>query len=166
MIGRIRAAFNDVSCYISLFFAEFYLRRGQPEKVRRHVDRIIGRDPPGFEFIVPYDAYLMVFEKRHQEALYRFQEGLKLFQSDTSDDGRFITAYCCFWISVMTGAGRHWQYFNSSRGLNPEPMLRQLFSYPTEEKLRKIYPMVACSPMTDRSEFSAHAWTNYDSFHR
>ena len=76
---------------VDLFFAEMHRQKCRYHKSRKHLDKIIDRNVDGFEFLVAYDAQVMVGEDRLPEARSRFEESLSLHSENQDADSKYIS---------------------------------------------------------------------------
>lgn len=132
------AMINFLLNIVDLFFSDLHRRNRRFEKARRYLNKILNRDNNDFEFIIAYDALIMVGEDRLSEARLRFEECQKRFSKSNDEDGRYISLYCEFWLSVFNSTGKALEFRSEALKLESDSLIKSLLRFPNEEKVKKI----------------------------
>ncbi|GAA0474975.1 hypothetical protein GCM10009096_15720 [Parasphingorhabdus litoris] len=123
---------------IDLFFSEMHRRNDRLKKARHYLDKILNRNEEEFEFIIAYDARLMVREDRLPEARSRIEECLEKFSESEDDDGKYISLYCQFWLSIFNSTGKAVEIRSEALRLEADSLTKAVLRFPSEEKLAQI----------------------------
>ncbi len=123
---------------IDLFFSEMNRRKGRLKKARQSLNKILNRNEDEFDFLIAYDAFLMMREDRLPEARSRFEECLNKFSECRCDDHKYISLYCKCVLSIYKSTGESIKIRREALKLEPDSLTKAVLRFPSEEKIRKI----------------------------
>lgn len=87
-----------------------YLEKNDASQSRQYLDKVLGVHDEDYDFIVAFDAMVLGFESRHDEALRRFKEARILLKENSDPDSRYIVLFCQYWECILV-EGRNCEKF-------------------------------------------------------
>ncbi|MEP5487298.1 MAG: hypothetical protein ABJP62_12560, partial [Parasphingorhabdus sp.] len=82
-----------------------HLEKNDASQSRQYLDKVLGVHDEEYDFIVAFDAMVMGFESRYDDALRRFKEA-RIFREEYSDpDSKYIVLFCQYWECTLVEGG-------------------------------------------------------------
>jgi tetratricopeptide (TPR) repeat protein len=134
MLDMIKELFSTVD----IFLANLHCRKGRFDKARRFLNRALRRSANEFDFLVAYDAFLMIRENRLPEAQLRFEECMKAFRQSKSEDHKYISLYCEFFLSIFKSTGEAIELRNEAVKLEADALTKTFLKFPSEKEVTEI----------------------------
>lgn len=82
-----------------------YLEKNDASSSRQYLDKVLGVHDDDYDFIVAFDAMVMGFESRHDDALRRFKEARIICEEYTDPDSQYIVLFCQYWECILVEGG-------------------------------------------------------------
>lgn len=124
---------------IDLFFVDRYRRNRKIKSERKSLDRVIFRSEDDFDFVIAYDASLMVRENRLEDARNRFQEALEKASDFSSSNQKYVKNYCEFFLSLFEEKNSESRiYLKNAIKINADPLTKIFLRLPKEGAIDKI----------------------------
>lgn len=109
------------------------LKASKLESARAKLDQVLARSGHHFDFIVAFDAFVMVVEDRPNEAKMRFKECLESLPARRTADEDYIALYCEFFLSAYSGSTELDAIRTSAMDLQPRKTLVRFLKFPLSE---------------------------------
>tara|TARA_R110000850_G_scaffold252672_1_gene377821 strand:+ start:178 stop:543 length:366 start_codon:yes stop_codon:yes gene_type:complete len=81
------------------------LKKNDASQSRQYLDKVLGVRDEDYDFIVAFDAMVMGFESRHDEALRRFKEARTLLEKYSDTDSQYIKLFCRYYECILVEGG-------------------------------------------------------------
>jgi len=123
---------------IDFFIAQWHRNNGDFSRARTSTAKILARGANTFDFIIAYDAFLLVREGRIEEAKERFEECLARDRLADTEEAQYVDLYCRFFLSVFNQTGQAVAIMQRAKSLHVDSVVSAALSYPTESDLQSI----------------------------
>lgn len=107
------------------------LKNNDAAHARQYLDKVLGVHDQHFDFIVAFDAMVMVFESRHDEALQRFREAQLLWEEYSDPDSRYIVLYSQYWECNLVEGGSCDKFKEQALSLDTGIRVRMYLKFPS-----------------------------------
>lgn len=112
------------------------LRASKLTAARKKLDAVLSRSKIDFDFIVAFDALMMVMEDRHDEARNRFRECLEGLPSERNNDEEYISLFCRFYLSSYAKNPNVDELRESAIGLGARETVQRFLRFPSPDAVR------------------------------